>query len=376
MSPSKSLDVVICGGGAVGAAIAYYLSKLRLRVLIVESHSIARGASGFAAGIISAPGPFATGPMGRLHTLSFNEHRDLASSLSEQTGLEYDFEDCPMLSVADTPNEARALRAAARLQFDQGGAESSIRWINSGDVPDVCPWIDLPVSGGLLNLGSALVDPRKFTEALVAAARRLGASTRHARVTGITQSRGRVTGVELGGETVSAGSAVFAMGPWTAEASDWLGFEIPVYPLKGQILRLRIDGPLHQAGFSNGEGDYLVPKPSGLVYVGTTEESVGFEASPTGEARRSILSFASRYVSSDSEAEVVEQTVCLRPMSRDEIPIMGRVPGTEGAYVATGHGRSGILLSTGSGRAMAELIAGGRSECLDLTPFDPARFTR
>ena len=314
--------------------------------------------------------------MGELHWLSFNSHRELASSLPEQTGLEYDFEECPMLSVADTPNEARALRSAARLLFDQGGAESSIRWIDPGEVPNVCPWIDLQVSGGLLNPDSALVDPRKFTESLVAAARRMGASTRHARVTGITQTGGRVTGVELGGETVPAGSVVFAMGPWTTEASDWLGFDIPVYPLKGQILRLRIDGPLHQAGFSNGEGDYLVPKRSGLLYVGTTEENVGFDPSQTGEARRNILAFASRYVSSISKADVVEQTACLRPMSRDEVPIMGRVPGTEGAYVSTGHGRSGILLSTGSGRAMAELIAGGRSECLDLIPFDPARFTR
>ena len=376
MSSSKSPDVIICGGGAVGAALAYYLSNLQLRVLIVESHSIARGASGFAAGIISAPGPFATGPMSELHSLSFESHRELASSLPEQTGLEYDFEECPMLSVADTPNEARALRSAARFLTNGGSAESSTPWIDSGDVPNVCPWIDLPVSGGLLNTDSALVDPRKFTEALVAAARRLGASIRHARVTGITQSGGRVTGVDLGGEIVSAGSVVFAMGPWTAEASDWLGFDIPVYPLKGQILRLRIDGPLHQVGFSNGEGDYLVPKQSGLVYVGTTEENVGFDASPTGEARRSILSFASRYVSKVSDAEIVEQTVCIRPMSSDEAPIMGRVPGTEGAYVATGHGRSGILLSTGSGRAMAQLIAGGRSECLDLTPFDLARFTQ
>ena len=375
MSSSNSPDVIICGGGAVGAAVAYYLSKLRLRVLIVESHSIARGASGFAAGIISAPGPLARGPIAALHSLSFDIHRDLASSLPEQTGLDYDFEHCPMLSVADTASEARALRSAARFLIDKAGAESSIRWIDSGDVRNVCPWIDLPVSGGLLNTGSALVDPRKFTEALVAAARRLGASTRRARVTGVTQSGGRVTGVKLGGETVSAGSVVFAMGPWTAAASDWLGFDIPVYPLKGQILRLRVEGPLHQAGFSNSEGDYLVPKPSGLVYVGTTEENVGFDTSPTGEARRGILAFASRYVSNVSKAEVVEQTVCLRPMSRDETPIMGRVPGIEGAYAATGHGRSGILLSTGSGRAMAELIAGGRSESLDLTPFDPARFT-
>ena len=375
MSSSKSPDVIICGGGAVGAVVAYYLSKLRLRVLIVESHSIARGASGFAAGIISAPGPLATGPSSALHSLSFNTHRDLASSLPEETGLDYDFVECPMLAVADTACEARALRSVGRLHLDKDGAESSMRWVDAGEVPNVCPWIDLPVSGGLLNTNSALLDPRKFTQALVAGARELGASTKQARVTGITQSAGRVTGVKLGDETISTGSAVFAMGPWMVEASDWLGFRIPVYPLKGQILRLRIDGPLHQAGFSNGDGDYLVPKPSGLVYAGTTEENVGFDTSATVQARRRILAFAGRYVSNVSNAEVVEQTVCLRPMSRDELPIMGRSPGIEGAYVATGHGRSGILLSTGSGRAMAELIAGGRSECLDLTPFDPARFT-
>ncbi len=375
MNSSKSPDIIVCGGSAVGAAVAYYLSKRRLRVLIVESHSIARGASGFAAGIISAPGPLAADPLNALHSLSFDTHRDLASSLPEQTGLDYDFAECPMLTVADTADEARAFRSAARFLVDKDGAGSAIRWVDAGDVPNVCPWIDLPVSGGLLNASSALLDPRKFTEALVAGARRLGASTRQARVTGITLSAGVVAGVELGGETVSAGSVVFAMGPWTAQASNWLGFDIPVYPLKGQILRLRIEGPLHQAGFSNGDGDYLVPKPSGLVYAGTTEENVGFDASATVDARRSILAFAGRYVSNVSNAEVVEQTVCLRPMSRDEIPIMGRVPGIEGAYVATGHGRSGILLSTGSGRAMAELIAGGRSECLDLTPFDPARFT-
>ncbi len=281
MSSSKSPDVIICGGGAVGAAVAYYLSKLRLRVLIVESHSIARGASGFAAGIISAPGPLATGPSSALHSLSFNTHRDLASSLPEETGLDYDFVECPMLAVADTACEARALRSVGRLHLDKDGAESSMRWVDAGEVPNVCPWIDLPVSGGLLNTSSALLDPRKLTEALVAGARRLGASTKQARVTGITQSGGRVTGVELNGETVSAGSAVFAMGPWMVEASDWLGFRIPVYPLKGQILRLRIDGPLHQAGFSNGDGDYLVPKPSGLVYAGTTEENVGFDTSAT-----------------------------------------------------------------------------------------------
>ena len=116
------------------------------------------------------------------------------------------------------------------------------------------------------------------------------------------------------------------------------------------------------------------PKRSGLVYLGTTMERVGFDSAPTLEARDRILAIGARFSSVLEAAEVIEQTACLRPLSADDLPIMGAVPGVDGAYVATGHGRKGILLSTASGKAMADLIVEGRTDCIDLTPFDPARF--
>ena len=126
----------------------------------------------------------------------------------------------------------------------------------------------------------------------------------------------------------------------------------------------------------NLRGDYLVPKRSGTVCVGTTQEMVGFDNSTTREARRHLQRFVETYVSRAEGADIVEQTACLRPMSPDDSPIMGTLPAYSGAYVATGHGRSGILLSTGTGKAMAELITAGKSECLNLASFTPARFGR
>ena len=148
---------------------------------------------------------------------------------------------------------------------------------------------------------------------------------------------------------------------------------MPVTPLKGQILRLRLPPAAAETRFSDTDGNYMARKADGLVYVGTTEESVGFDETPTDAARRQILRQAGRFVSAVSRAEVVKQTACLRPLSPDGLPILGAAPGLSGAYVATGHGRAGLLLAPGSAAALAAQIT-GESPAIDLTPFDPARF--
>jgi glycine/D-amino acid oxidase-like deaminating enzyme len=130
---------------------------------------------------------------------------------------------------------------------------------------------------------------------------------------------------------------------------------------------------LQPFGFSCG-GNYATTKEAGLVYLGTTEERVGFDNGTTTEARDSILRFGVGFASVLEQAELVEQTACLRPLSADGLPIIGEAPGVDGVYLATGHGRQGILMSTATGQAMADLIVDGATDCIDLAPFDPARF--
>ena len=359
----RSADVVICGGGVLGAALAYELAGRGVRPLLIESRAIASGASGKAAGLLSpASDARAVGPLGPLWRASLARHYELVRELETQGAPGYGFEESPSLLITADAAEAETLRQAGPSQ-----------WLEPDEVRARCAWIDGPIEGGLLREASAAIDPTAFTQALIHAARTRGARVEHGRVTRLSLDGRRVAGVHVDGEVIRADAVVLAMGPWTSEAGAWLGLRVPVTPLKGQILRLRLPHEPAETRFSDTDGNYMARKADGLVYVGTTEESVGFDETPTAAARRQILRQAGRFVSAVSRAEVVKQTACLRPLSPDGLPILGAAPGLSGAYIATGHGRAGLLLGTGSAAALAAHIT-GESPAIDLTPFDPARF--
>jgi len=359
----QSADVVICGGGVLGAALAYELAGRGVRPLLIESRAIASGASGKAAGLLSpASDARAAGPLGPLWRTSLARHHELVKELEAHGAPSYGFAESPSLLVAADAVEARTLREAAPSQ-----------WLEPDEVRARCAWIDGPVEGGLLREASAEIEPAAFTQALIQAAETRGARFQHGRVTGLGLNNRSVAGVKLDGRIVRTATVVLAMGPWTSEAGAWIGLRVPVTPLKGQILRLRLPPAQAETRFSDTDGNYMARKADGLVYVGTTEERVGFDETPTAAARRQILCQAERFVSAVSRAEVVKQTACLRPLSPDGLPILGAAPGLSGAYIATGHGRAGLLMAPGGAAALAAHIT-GESPAIDLTPFDPARF--
>ena len=359
----QSADIVICGGGVLGAALAYELAGRGARPLLIESRAIASGASGKAAGLLSpASDARAAGPLGPLWRASLARHHELAEELKALGAPGYGFEESPSLLVASDAAEAKALREAAPSE-----------WLEPDDVRARCAWIDGPIEGGLLREASAEIEPAAFTGALIHAAETRGARIEHGRVTGLRLNRRTVTGLKLDSQLICTDTVVLAMGPWTSASGEWIGSRVPVTPLKGQILRLRLPRAAAETRFSDTDGNYMARKADGLVYVGTTEERVGFDETTTDAARRRILRQAGRFVSAVSRAEVVEQTACLRPLSPDGLPILGAAPGLSGAFIATGHGRAGLLLAPGSAAALAAHIT-GESPSIDLTPFDPARF--
>ena len=359
----QAADVVICGGGVLGAALAYELAGRGARPLLIESRAIASGASGKAAGLISpASDARAVGPLGPLWRASLARHHELVRELEAQGTPGYGFQLSPSLLITDDPAHARTLRAAAAAQ-----------WLEPDEVRARCAWIDGPIEGGVLREASAEIDPAAFTRALIQAAETRGARVQHRRVTGLSLNGRSVTGVRLDSQTVRTATVVLAMGPWTSTAAEWIGSPVPITPLKGQILRLRLPPAAAETRFSDTDGNYMARKTDGLVYVGTTEERVGFDETPTAKARDRILRQAGRFVSAVSQAEVVKQTACLRPLSPDGLPILGAAPGLPGAFIATGHGRAGLLLGPGSAAVLAAQIT-GESPAFDLTPFNPARF--
>ncbi len=93
-----------------------------------------------------------------------------------------------------------------------------------------------------------------------------------------------------------------------------------------------------------------------------------------GKLCDSIMSVASSIASCLAGAQVEVQQACYLPMSSDGVPVIGQLPGVEGAYIATGHSCWGILNGPATGLAMAELLAYGEAKAVDLRAFSPARF--
>ena len=122
------------------------------------------------------------------------------------------------------------------------------------------------------------------------------------------------------------------------------------------------------------QGSYFATKGDGMIWAGTTEEEVDFDETITEAARDEILLPLARFFPPLLDAEIVQQTACLRPVSADGAPIVGPVPGVEGLFVATAGGRKGILMSPALGRIAADFVTDGQTGLLDATPYVLDRF--
>jgi len=117
-----------------------------------------------------------------------------------------------------------------------------------------------------------------------------------------------------------------------------------------------------------------VPWSDGRVALGATHEDVGFDARATAGGLRQLFSEGLRVSPGLADATFLEVRVGLRPVSDDDLPIIGPLPGAEHVFVAAGHGANGLLLGPVTGRIVADEVASGRLP-LDLAPFAPERFS-
>src|SRR5262245_12861287 len=366
-----SADVVIVGGGIAGMTAAYYLTKSGVSSVVVERDAIGSHTSGFAYGGLSPLSGFGIpGPLAEIAQDGMRLHGDLSQSLLEETGIDVDFRLRVSLALAFTEADVRRLQAALTWQQKQPGY--AVRWLDVAEARRVEPRISDETLGATLIEGGGAVEPYRLVLALTRAAEALGATVRHGRVTGLRSESGRVTGVVLEREVLSCATAVLALGPWSAEASGWIGVPIHVRPLKGQILRLQAAGPPVECSVG-WRHNYATTKTDGLLWAGTTEEEVGFDEESTLAARDEIGAALVTMLPAMADAQVAQQTACLRPVASDGLLVLGRVPGLDHVYVATGGARKGILYGPAMGHAIADLVL-GRDTLTALDAFAPGRF--
>lgn len=351
--------VTVCGAGVMGAAVAYYLARGGVRVTVVERTGVACAASGKSGGFLALDWCDGS-PVGPLARLSFALHAELARELGSDYG--YRRMDTYMLAA----REKGAVAGGHRIPAPR--------------------WIDGPaiVAGALGSTETtAQVHPALFTAALIDAAREHGAELREGVVEAVTTRGRRVSGVAVDGLIIEADAVVLALGPWTGRVK---GLALPrIHGLKGHSVTLTAaDVPAHALfmDYRTADGRALepeiIPRPDGTVYVcgmadrqPLPESAEGVEISDAGCA--TLAGAAGRVAAALAAAPIEHRQACYRPVTDDGIPLIGRVPGATGAYVATGHGPWGMLNAPGTGLALAQLIADGASRSLDLRPFDPSR---
>ncbi|GLR86319.1 NAD(P)/FAD-dependent oxidoreductase [Bradyrhizobium iriomotense] len=354
------MRVIVCGGGVIGACTAYFLSRGDIDVTVVERSEIAAAASGKAGGFLARDWCAGT-PLDALARRSFTLHAQLPHE------------------VAGDWAYRRMTAYGGYVAGDdaQRDAPSALGWLSNGVV--------IAHRLGTTDT-TAIVHPRKFTSAMMNAALAQGTRLRQGRVTGIVRDADgmTVTGVEIEGSVIEADAVVIAMGPWSLLAAQWMtlpavygqrspsivydtGTDVPADALflehesGGETVSIevfpRADGSTHITAFSD-----IAPLPLDPAAV-----------VPEQDAIARLQAVSERLSPAFRADRIIARQACFRPVTQDGLPLIGRVPNSEGLYVATGHNVWGILNAPATGEALAELVTEGAASSVDLTPFDPAR---
>jgi glycine/D-amino acid oxidase-like deaminating enzyme len=351
------MHVLICGGGVIGASIAFFLSCRGVKATVIERTGLACAASGKSGGFLARDWCDGS-PLAPLARRSFALHADLAEQIADDW--------------------------CYRRLDTYGGFAGLSRHRSGYDLG----WLSDEVTIGQM-LGTpetiAQVHPAQFTAAMMRAAEAQGAALRLGRVTGIRQHAGRATGVEVDGETVEGDAVVVAMGPWSILAALWLPLPA-VFGLKGHSLVFDTgtavpgDAVFLEYREQNGavQSPELFPRTDGTTYVCaiSSEEPLPIDpaqVAPDPGAIERLEAMCGSFSPALASAAILSRQACFRPVTSDGLPLIGAIAGVAGAYVATGHSVWGILNAPATGEAISELIVDGGARTVDLSAFDPGR---
>jgi glycine oxidase len=386
MGTPASASVVVIGGGVIGLSVAWRAAQRGLAVTVADPDP-GKGASYAAAGMITpvSEAAYAERELYQLGVAAQQQYAAFTAELTGATGLPTGYRQSGTLQVAWDSDDLAVLGEYRDLQESFG---VTMQPLTGRECRAAEPLLGPSVRGGLLAPDDASVDPRLLTSALLVAATGAGVRLIRSAAVKVTSTAGRADGALLAdGTELRADWVVLAAG-WRSGSVAGLPPDAvpPVRPVKGQILRLR-PGPGGSVpggppglltrtvrGIVQGSSVYLVPRDSGELVIGATQEEMGSDTRVTAGGVWELLRDARAIVPGITELELAEAVAGLRPGTPDNAPVLGPA-GMPGLVLATGHFRAGVLLAP----VTADLISGylATGELGDLAaPFGPARFGR
>jgi glycine oxidase len=366
----KTFDAVIAGGGLIGSAIALELSRAGLQVALFDAQEPGREASWASAGILSpAPENSAMIAMVPLGNASMRLYPEFIAMVEEISGLTTGYRAKGTVEALFSRHAREELSTIVALHHGLGLTAEAI---SAKEARELEPALSEEVEAAVLRPDEASVDNRLLALALLAAAGRNGAQVfSGTAVQAIRRTKTKCTGLVLANqEEVAAKHTIVAAGCFSARIFGVEEFA-PVRPAKGQMVSLRYDAvKIERVLWS--ERIYLVPRNDGRILAGATVEHVGFDKSVTAAGVHANLDATIELAPALAAARVEETWAGLRPDTPDHLPIIGPTD-LEGLLIATGHFRSGVLLTPITAKLIAEYVT-GRTLSQDCDRFSPLRF--
>ncbi|WP_434657076.1 cyanide-forming glycine dehydrogenase subunit HcnC [Pseudomonas sp. R3-56] len=403
----RHYDVVIAGGGVIGASCAYQLSKRKhLKVALIDAKRPGNATRASAGGLWAIGESVGLGCgviFFRMMSANRKRHTQgaaVAVDASTPHILPDSFFDFALQSNAMYPQLHRELikRHGMDFKFEETGLKfviyddedrsyaehivaciphlaDQVRWLDQAALREAEPSVSHEAQGALEFLCDHQVSPFRLADAYTEGARQNGVDLFfNTNVTEVLRNGSRVAGVKTAeAGTFTCRTLINAAGAWAADLSEQAtGVRIPVKPVKGQIL-LTERMPKILRGCLTTSDCYIAQKDNGEILIGSTTEDKGFDVTTTYPEIEGLVQGAVRCIPQLADINLKRTWAGLRPGSPDELPILGPMRGVEGYLNACGHFRTGILTSAITGVLLDKLV-NDEPLPLDITPFLADRF--